>query len=457
MKGLIGVLTSTELSSVREATELRFRDPTDFTTPEALVVYEQRMLDEENLLRICCDEYAIALETPMPQYIPKELVNVYEIYPCVPIRFDSRTDSMYVGVLPEHASHIPDIGAMSTVSVPVPIYYYVQLYTRHFGVPRFLHELPPADKLNLIIEEAIRNGAADITITNVAEGAMAYFNVRKKKVHSKRVIGREDVQKFAELLGVRAGQPLTHLNNIPKYLSVQLDMHHRGRVVLNRTYYGYAITIRILSDYVLEESLSDLNVSESTQRFIQTVMLGSEKGLRLFIGETMSGKNTTILAALREAVASDALKIVSIENPVEMLVEGVEQINTESPEEYAANVASLLRQNPDLVYITEITEYTAKETIQASLTGKVVFSSIHATSISDVLSRLSDITGMGIDRLLMSLHSCCYQQLLRDEQEDKLYPINRCLYFSDTLKERLYGKSLGQCKTLLREEEAAWV
>lgn len=239
---------------------------------------------------------------------------------------------------------------------------------------------------------------------------------------------------------------------------MQLDLHNRGRVVINRTYYGRAITIRVLPDGFLTTTLEDLNITPNNADFIRKVMLNKdEKGLRLFIGETMSGKNTTILSALRELTALKRYKIVSIENPVETLVEGVEQINTESEDEYRANAASLLRQNPDIVYITEITNYTALDTIQTANTGKVVFSTIHANSISDVISRLMDITGFNSDRLLLSMQSCCYQELVRDEERDTIHPVNRCLHFTDELKTKLYGKSVGEVKQILQEVEMAWV
>lgn len=457
MKGLVGVLSANNLALVRESTRLRFCDPSHFKTPEALIVYEQNLLGDEQLLQICSDEYGEQLQTPEPHYIPKELVEEFRGRKCVPIRYDTRTETIYVGVLPEDRGYIPDVRSYTTQCIPVPIYYYVKLYTRHFGRPDFLFELPPADKLNMVIEEALDLKASDITITNVSEGAIVYYNVRKKKVPSRRWLLREDVEKFAELLAARASSPLSSKDNHPKYLSVQLDMHHRGRVVLNRTYYGRSITIRVLSDEVLTESMEELNIAPTTCAFIREKMLSREKGLRLFIGETMSGKNTTILSALHELVATNLYKIISIESPVETLVEGIEQINTETAEEYAENAASLLRQNPDIVYITEITDYTAKDTIQIANTGKVVFSTVHANSISDVLSRLMDITHMQSDRLLLSLHSCCYQELVRDEATDTIKPINRCLYFSDELKMKLYGKSVGECKTILQEEEAKWV
>lgn len=457
MIGLIGELSSTNLSLVRENTKLRFKDPHLFKTPEALIVYEQNMVEDDKLLRMCSEEYGKELSTPEIHYIPKELVNMFKGYNCVPIRYDTSLETIYVGVLPELQGYIPDVRNLRTQQILVPIYYYVKLFTQLYGKVDFLYELPPMDKLEMIVEEAVNLKAADITITNIAEGAVIYYNVRKRKVYSKRVINREDVELFAELLATRAGAPLSVRDNHPRYLSVQLTMHHRGRVVLNRTYYGRAITIRVLSDDVLTETLEELNVSDSACHFIRDKMLSKEKGLRLFIGETMSGKNTTILSALRELVALDTYKIVSVESPVETLVEGIEQINVETSEEYAENAASLLRQNPDIVYITEITNYTAKDTIQTANTGKVVFSTIHANSISDVLSRLMDITQMSSDRLLLSMHSCVYQELVRDDVTDTIAPINRCLYFSDELKNRLYGKSIGECKSIIQKEECKWV
>lgn len=456
MTGLTGILSSTNLNLVNEGTKLRFVDHTKFKTPEALLVYEQRMLPEEQLRQICEREYGHPLETPTPAYIAGELVQEFRGYNCVPIRYDTREEKIYVGVIPELQNYIPDVRHTTTVRVKVPIYYYVQLYIRHYGLPDFLYPLPYADKFRMIVEEAISLGAADITITNVAEGAQAYYNVRKKKVPSRRAIEREDVEKFAEILAVRAGTPIDAKDNRPRYFSVKLDMHHRGRVVLNRTYYGRAITIRVLSDDVLQTSLEELNIEPNAAAFIREKMLSREKGLRLFIGETMSGKNTTILSALREITVLNRWKIVSVESPVETLVEGVEQINADTDEEFQENAASLLRQNPDFVYITEITVHTAADTIQTANTGKVVFSTIHANSISDVLSRLMDITKMPADRLLLSMHSCCYQELVRDEETDTIKPYNRCLYFSDELKLRLYGKSIGEAKTILQEEEMKW-
>lgn len=170
----------------------------------------------------------------------------------------------------------------------------------------------------------------------------------------------------------------------------------------------------------------------------------------------MSGKNTTILSALIELVKKDAMKIVSLEQPVEMLVEGIEQINAETDDEFTENADSLLRQNPDIIYFTEITDRTGITIMQCCNTAKAVFSSIHANSISQVLFRLQDITKLPLDRLILSLHSCVYQELVRDDKTDTVKPYNRCLYFDDDLKMRLYGKQMGEIIGILSAIENRW-
>ena len=240
------------------------------------------------------------------------------------------------------------------------------------------------------------------------------------------------------------------------HFAIDINKQNRGRVVVNKTYYGLLTTIRVLPNTLLNKRLEDLNIEPDTCEFIRETMLSSSKGLRLFIGETMSGKNTTILSALKELVDKDTYKIVSLEQPVEILVDGIEQINAETDEEFELNADSLLRQNPDIVYFTEITARTATAVMQQSNTAKAVFSTIHANSIAEVLFRLEDITQLPIDRIILTLHSCVYQELVRDDKTDTVKPYNRCVYFDDSLKLRLYGKSVAEIVGILREVENGW-
>lgn len=458
MHSLAGIIPASDSDIVDKKTELRFRNKSEFRTPEALIIHEQQILNDDRLLEACQREYNTILVTPPARYVPKEIVDMFVRYRVIVLDFDVAHSKISIGTIPEFEEDFGKIfiDGYKIDTCLVPIYFYVELYTKQFHEPDFLAELPTRDKLDFIINEAVEMGASDITITNSKSGAKVYYNARKKKVPSRRSISSEDVNEIAKLLASSANATMADESSRPRYFSIELNQNNRGRVVVNKTYYGLLITIRVLPNSTLNKTLEQLNLTPNVCEFIRETMLSQEKGLRLFVGETMSGKNTTILAAFIELVRKDYYKIVSLEQPVEILVDGIEQIQAETDEEFELNADSLLRQNPDIVYFTEITARTAKAIIQQCNTSKAVFSSIHANSIADVLFRLQDITQMPIDRLILTLHSCVYQELVRDDKTDTIIPYNKCVYFSEDLKASLYGKPVAQIIGILSGEEQRW-
>ena len=457
MISLQGLLTSTELQSVRDKTKLIFRDSSKFLTSESVVVHEQNMISDEELLKACCDEHKMKLFTPRREYIPRSILDKVKGMNVVPIAYNAASSVMDVGVIPDLEPKARSVGTVNFRFVKVPVYYYVDTYTDYYGRPDFILELPAKDYLDFIFQEATFLKASDITIFNASDNrAEVIYNVRKRLVHSRRKLDGSLVKSLAHTLATQGGAEFSEASDDPRYFSIRVDMHNRGRVVVNKTYHGWCITIRVLPDDYLETTLEDLNIKPNACEFIRKYVLSDEKGLRLFIGETMSGKNTTILSALMELVGLDRHKIVSVESPVEILVEGIIQINAETEELFAKNADSLLRQNPDIVYFTEITEKTAYSILKQANTSKAVFSSIHANSIADVISRLMDITHVDSDRVVQTLQSCVYQILKRDEENDTIYPENRCIHFDDALKSKLYGKPLYEKYAILKEVEDAW-
>ena len=461
MINLQSILSAQDQESVMKLTKLRFDIDADIKTPEALILHEQRMLSDNEIMNLCqkvYDDIGMPAKLCMPRvsYMPASLINKFAGMNCIPINYSVQLNTVLVGVLPEMHSSVILVENYSVQLVDVPIFFYVKYYTKYFGQPKFLLPIPITEKADIIVNEALDLGASDITISSIASGASVYYNVRKKKVHSNRQIEKDDVEKLVSLFATRAGGTidLDSHDSKPRYFSVDLNLHNRGRTVVNKTYYGYSMTTRVLSNDVMSVSLEDLNIRAATAQFIRKHMLDvNDPGLRILIGETGSGKNTTVLAALLELVNTDKYKIVSLEQPVEILVDGIEQINAETDEEFSANADSLLRSNPDILYFTEITARTAEPILRASNTGKTVFTSLHANSISDVFSRLMDITGMGLDRLISTVQSCTYQKLVRDEELDKVFPENKCLYFSEELKYKLYGRSLSEVKRIIQQEE----
>lgn len=458
IQSLIGIIGPNDASMVDSKTSLRFKDKSQFKTPEALIIHEQKIISDERLLDACQREYNTILVTPPLQYIPKEIIDLFKGHNVIVLDYDVANSVIVLGTLPEFADVKSKIFNDTYIIKYqyVPIYYYVEVFTKQYQEPDFLAELPLRDKWDFIRQEAIQLGASDITITNTQFGARVYYNARKTKVMSARTINHDDVDALAKLLASDAKATLADDSAKPRFFSIDVDKHNRGRVVINKTYYGLLITIRVLPNKLLSKTLEDLNIKESTATFIRETMLSPEKGLRLFVGETMSGKNTTILCALNELVQKGIFKVVSLEQPVELLVDGIEQINAETDEEFELNADSLLRQNPDIVYFTEITARTATAIMQQSNTAKAVFSTIHANSIAEVLFRLQDITQLPLDRIILTLHSCVYQELVRDEKTDTVTPYNRCVFFSESLKMRLYGKDVAEIIGVLRGEEAQW-
>ena len=68
-----------------------------------------------------------------------------------------------------------------------------------------------------------------------------------------------------------------------------------------------------------------------------------------------------------------------------------------------------------------------------------------------------DITGVDSDRIVQTLQSCVYQVLVRDEEHDRIYPVNRCVHFDDALKEKLYGKPVYEKHRIIKEVEDSWI
>lgn len=458
MQSLIGILSATDSDMVDNKTQLRFKDHTQFKTAASLIIHEQKLLSDERLHDACQREYNCILDDPLARYVPQEILDLFRGKNVAVVSYDVADNVITVCTVPEFykTARTIVIDGHDLVVKRVTLYKYVELYTKQYGEPDFLAELPTRDKLDFIYAEALALRASDITITNTAQGAKVYYNARKRKVKSQRTIQGKDVDEIAKLLASSANATLGDMTAKPRFFSVDINRHNRGRVVINKTYYGLLVTMRILSNSVLTSRLEDWNISPETCEFIRETMLSAEKGLRLFIGETMSGKNTTIVTALHELVETERYKIVSIEQPVEILVDGIEQINAETDEDFELNADSLLRQNPDIVYFTEITARTAGAIMQQSNTAKAVFSTVHANSISQVLFRLQDITGLPLDRIILTLHSCVFQELVRDDKTDTVKPYNRCVYFSDDLKMNLYGKSMAEIIGILSAEEKRW-
>jgi type IV pilus assembly protein PilB len=186
------------------------------------------------------------------------------------------------------------------------------------------------------------------------------------------------------------------------------------RVATLPTKHGERMTLRLLAMQTESLTLERLGMCA---RDLQCFADAIEKphGMILLTGPTGSGKSTTLYAALRKLISHDEWNIVTIEDPIEYGIPGVAQVEVDSADKVSFSKAlrSVLRHDPDVVMIGEIRDAeTADIAIKASLTGHLVFSTLHTNSAASVITRLSD---MGVDRYLTgaTVRLACAQRLVR--------------------------------------------
>jgi general secretion pathway protein E/type IV pilus assembly protein PilB len=185
------------------------------------------------------------------------------------------------------------------------------------------------------------------------------------------------------------------------------------RVSIIPMLHGEGIVLRLLDKTRMVFNLANVGMLEDTYKtFAQ--LIDRPHGIVLVTGPTGSGKTTTLYSALNE-IKNERIKIITVEDPVEYHNEGLSQIqvHTKIGLTFAAGLRSILRHDPDVILIGEIRDMeTAESAIQASLTGHLVFSTLHTNDAPSAFTRLID---MGIEPFLVgsTVEGVLAQRLVR--------------------------------------------
>jgi len=203
------------------------------------------------------------------------------------------------------------------------------------------------------------------------------------------------------------------------------------------TVYGEKIVLRLLEQEALKPDLEDLDLTPEQLNMFKSKIHASY-GLVLITGPTGSGKTTTLYSALSN-VDKERLNVVTLENPVEYRLDGINQMQTNEKIglTFASGLRTILRQDPDVIMVGEIRDLgTAQMAIRASLTGHMVFSTLHTNDAIGVIIRL---VTMGIDPFLVasSVSLVVAQRLVR-----KVCPHCASTYDLDSLKKDLNRKGI---------------
>ena len=224
------------------------------------------------------------------------------------------------------------------------------------------------------------------------------------------------------------------------------------RVSILPVVYGEKIVIRILKrgDVQVDKSLLGLS-DENMEKLMKLV--SSPHGIVLVTGPTGSGKSTTLYTILSE-LNNNETNIVTIEDPVEFMLKGINQVNVnqKSGLTFASGLRSILRQDPDIVMIGEIRdEETAQIAVRAAITGHLVLSTLHTNDAPSTITRLIDmgiepyllanaITGVVAQRLVRKICPQCKSAYEASDYEKRLLNLN--------VNERVwlhYGEGCGHC------------
>ncbi|WP_297989405.1 GspE/PulE family protein [Anoxybacillus sp.] len=268
--------------------------------------------------------------------------------------------------------------------------------------------------VNQILQMAVEQRASDIHIDPQETKIVVRYRV-DGILRTERALPKHMQGMLTARIKILANMDITE-HRVPQdgRIKMNIDFHPVDlRVSTLPTIYGEKIVMRVLD---LGAALNDLNKlgfnKVNLQRFIQ--LIEQPTGIVLITGPTGSGKSSTLYAALNR-LNGEHVNIITIEDPVEYQLEGVNQIqvNPNVGMTFAEGLRSILRQDPNIIMVGEIRDReTAEIAIRASLTGHLVLSTLHT---NDALSTVARLIDMGVEPFLVatSLSGVVSQRLVR--------------------------------------------
>src|SRR3954469_18705102 len=267
-------------------------------------------------------------------------------------------------------------------------------------VKEIVEDAPIVKYVNLLITQAIQDRASDIHLEPTETDLRVRFRIdgvlhevmRSPRAIQSGVISRLKIMAdidIAERRGPPDGPPSVNANGR------KVDL----RVATLPTVWGEKVVMRILDNSTASLDLSDLGFSaDNYERFSRRFT--KPYGMILVTGPTGSGKSTTLYATLN-IVSRPEVNVITVEDPVEYRLAGVNQVqtNVKAGLTFASALRSILRSDPDIVLIGEIRDHeTAQIAVEAALTGHLVLSTLHPNASPSAVTRLTE---MGIEPFLV--------------------------------------------------------
>ena len=295
-----------------------------------------------------------------------------------------------------------------------------ELQQRQSNVKTIVQDSPISKALTSILDYAVKSKASDIHIEPLEESLVIRCRidgVLRQVMELPKSIEPALVSRIKILSDLKIDE-----HRVPQdgQFAVQVgDKEVDLRIAIAPVIWGEQVVIRLLDK---TGTTLDIEQMGMTGRALKMVLNGISKpnGMILTSGPTGSGKSTTLYALLKK-IKDVKINIVTLEDPVEYKMDGVNQIqvNVDAGLTFASGLRSILRQDPDVVMVGEIRDSeTANLAVQAALTGHLVFSTLHTNSAAGILPRLTE---MGIEPFLIAstLNTVIGQRLVRRVTEKR--------------------------------------
>ena len=267
---------------------------------------------------------------------------------------------------------------------------------------------------------ALQRRASDIHIETLDDSVIIKYRIDGVLQHAMQPIAKEHHSTIISRIKVMSELDIAE-RRVPQDGRFRVRYNNRlidFRVSIMPTVHGENAVLRVLDKESMSEKFRQLNLDvvgfddDDLKRFRHYI--AEPYGMVLVTGPTGSGKTTTLYAALNE-IKSDEDKIITIEDPVEYQIRGITQIpvNEKKGLTFARGLRSILRHDPDKILVGEIRDTeTAQIAIQSALTGHLVFTTVHANNVVDVIGRFLN---MGVEpyNFVSALNCILAQRLVR--------------------------------------------
>lgn len=320
------------------------------------------------------------------------------------------------------------------------------------GIKTIVQDSPISRALSTILEYAVKSHASDIHIEPLEKALKIRCRVDgvlREIMQLPKSIEPALVSRIKILSNLKIDE-----HRIPQDGQFAVNVSGKEvdlRIAISPVVWGEQVVIRLLDKSGNSFNLEDMGYAGRALRAIRKG-IRRPNGMILTSGPTGSGKSTSLYALIKE-IKDDTVNIVTLEDPVEYKMDGVNQIqvNADVGLTFASGLRSILRQDPDVVMVGEIRDSeTANLAVQAALTGHLVFSTLHTNSASGVLPRLLD---MGIEPFLIAstVNTIIGQRLVRRVAKQ------RDLYQSSPLETQTIQNTVGHLLPKTKEQVPVFV